>query len=307
MIPADALVAAVEASLSMSESTAWLGITAERGAGGVVVSAVDEDSPAAVSGVTVGDVIVGFEDRPVLSLAELALDMAGHTPATRSCSRSNATAPRSPSPSSSANAPPAPDAIPAGRRSDVSVAGDAVVHDGRPRGRRPAPPVRHPPSRRGRVPVCASASASSTSAPRCPPRNACSLVTVGAHPAVRRRSLATIHGGLGVGPQTRRDRSPLEAPPQVVEQRCQTVGEVQARRVPGQRPDARPGDPPVGRHVVDPVQALGGGEHDRLGQVVEVEKLGRGRRPRRGGGRHRQRGRGPGWSCRSPPSPGRDA
>lgn len=80
MIPADALVAAVEASLSMSESTAWLGITAERDAGSVVVSDVEDDSPAAASGVAVGDVIVGFEDRPVLSLAELALDMARHVP-----------------------------------------------------------------------------------------------------------------------------------------------------------------------------------------------------------------------------------
>jgi hypothetical protein len=81
IVPASALARAVTASLQMSRSSAWLGITGERAeSGGVYVLQVDEGSPAASSGLAVGDVVVAVEGLPVLSLAELALDLSEHSP-----------------------------------------------------------------------------------------------------------------------------------------------------------------------------------------------------------------------------------
>jgi S1-C subfamily serine protease len=81
VVPASALARAVDASLEMSRGSVWLGITGERAAaGGVSVLAVDDGSPAALSGLTVGDVVVGVEGRAVLSLAELAIDLGEHSP-----------------------------------------------------------------------------------------------------------------------------------------------------------------------------------------------------------------------------------
>lgn len=81
VVPAAALVRAVDASLEMTRSSAWLGITGERAEfGGVSVLQVDEGSPAALSGLAVGDVVVAVEGLPVLSLAELAIDLGEHAP-----------------------------------------------------------------------------------------------------------------------------------------------------------------------------------------------------------------------------------
>lgn len=81
VVPAAALVRAVDASLEMTRSSAWLGITGERAeSGGVSVLQVDEGSPAALSGLEIGDVVVAVEGRPVLSLAELAIDLGEHAP-----------------------------------------------------------------------------------------------------------------------------------------------------------------------------------------------------------------------------------
>jgi S1-C subfamily serine protease len=81
VVPASALARAVDASLEMTRGSAWLGITGERAeSGGVAVLEVDEGSPAALYGLVVGDVVVAVEGRPVLSLAELAIDLGDHTP-----------------------------------------------------------------------------------------------------------------------------------------------------------------------------------------------------------------------------------
>jgi S1-C subfamily serine protease len=81
VVPASALARAVDASLEMTRGSAWLGITGERvESGGVSVLEIDEGSPAALSGLIVGDVVVAVEGRPVLSLAELAIDLGEHTP-----------------------------------------------------------------------------------------------------------------------------------------------------------------------------------------------------------------------------------
>lgn len=81
VVPAAALARAVDASLEMTRSSAWLGITGERAeTGGVSVLDVDPGSPAAESGLAVGDVVVAIEGRPVLSLAELAMDLGDHAP-----------------------------------------------------------------------------------------------------------------------------------------------------------------------------------------------------------------------------------
>jgi S1-C subfamily serine protease len=84
VVPAAALARAVDDSLEMTRSSAWLGITGERAeTGGVVVLEVDEASPAATHGLDVGDVVVAFEGRSVLSLAELAIDLGDHLPGDR--------------------------------------------------------------------------------------------------------------------------------------------------------------------------------------------------------------------------------
>jgi S1-C subfamily serine protease len=81
VVPAAALARAVDASLEMTRSTAWLGITGERAdTGGVAVVDVEEGSPAAAAGLIAGDVLVAVEGRAVLSLAELAIDLGEHTP-----------------------------------------------------------------------------------------------------------------------------------------------------------------------------------------------------------------------------------
>jgi S1-C subfamily serine protease len=81
VVPAAALARAVDASLEMTRSTAWLGITGERAdTGGVSVVEVEEGSPAAAAGLIAGDVLVAVEGRAVLSLAELAIDLGEHMP-----------------------------------------------------------------------------------------------------------------------------------------------------------------------------------------------------------------------------------
>lgn len=81
VVPAAALNDAIEASVDMSRSSAWLGITGTRGPdGGIEVLGVDASSPAEAAGILVGDVIREFAGRPVMSLPELAFDMADHTP-----------------------------------------------------------------------------------------------------------------------------------------------------------------------------------------------------------------------------------
>ena len=98
-------------------------------------------------------------------------------------------------------------------------------------------------------------------------------MTVGVHPAARRRPFDDHPGFEGVGQEPGRDRTSLEPPAEPGHQLAEPLREREPGALAGEGPHPFTGHPAVGRDVEDPVERVDHSELDGRGEIVEVEEL----------------------------------